>query len=146
MSDLCFDFFSDDMNLDLVVKNGEIQTDKSLKSAVLVSLFTDARCEKTELPKGEFSQRGYFGDAIFKEETGSKLWFLNRSKYTNDTLIKAKEYAKSSLDWIVSDGLAKDIKVDSFFNEQKKLILNISILKNNDEFESITINNLWSNL
>lgn len=146
MSDLLFDFFNDDMELDLVVKNSEIQVDESLKSAVLISLFTDARCEKTELPEGELSQRGYFGDAIFGEQTGSKLWLINRSKYSNDTLIKAKEYAKSSLDWLVTDGLAKDVQVEAYFNEQKKMILNVSLFKNNDEIESITVNNLWGNL
>ena len=146
MSDLCFDFFSDEMGLDLVLKNSEIQPDESLKSAVLVSLFTDIRCEKTELPKGEFSQRGYFGDAIFNELTGSKLWLLDRAKYSNDTLIKAKEYAKSALTWLVTDGIAKDVQVEAYFNEQKKMILNVSIYKNNDEFESVTINNLWSTL
>ena len=134
------------MSLDLVVKNGEIQADESLKPAVLISLFTDARCEKTELPAGEISQMGYFGDAIFEEQTGSKLWLLNRAKYNNDTLIKAKEYAKSALTWLVTDGIAKDVQVEAYFNEQKKMILNVSIYKNNDEFESVTINNLWSTL
>lgn len=146
MTDLLFDFNSDDISLDLVVKNGEIQADESLKSAVLISLFTDARCEKTELPSGEISQRGYFGDAIFGEKTGSKLWLLNRAKYNNDTLIKAKEYAQNALAWLVVDGLAKEVQVDAFFNEQKEMILNVSIFKNNNDLESITINNLWSDL
>ena len=95
---------------------------------------------------GEKSQRGYFGDSILNEQTGSKLWLLDRSKFTNDTLIKAKEYAKSSLDWLVTDKLAKEIHVEAYFNEQNKMILNVSIFKNNNEIESITINNLWNNL
>jgi phage gp46-like protein len=145
MSNLCFDFFEENMGLDLIVKNSEIQTDESLKSAVLVSLFTDARCEKTEIPNGETSLRGYFGDAIFNESTGSKLWLLNRAKYSNDTLLKAKEYAKSALDWLVTDGFAKEIKVETSFNKQNKMLLNVKIVKNNDEVESIAIHNLWSN-
>ncbi len=146
MTDLLFDFNTDDMSLDLVVKNGEIQADESLKPTVLISLFTDARCEKTEIPTGETSQRGYFGDAIFGEDTGSKLWLLNRAKYNTDTLIKAKEYAQAALAWLITDGLAKEVQVDAYFNEQKKMILNASIFKNNNDLESITINNLWSDL
>ena len=140
MTDLLFDFFSEDMNLDLAVNNGEIQVDESLLSSVLVSLFTDARCEKTELPAGETSQRGYFGDAILKTNTGSKLWLLNRAKYNNETLIKTNEYAKSALAWFVTDGLAKDVKVETYFNEQKKMALNISIFKNNNDVESFKLN------
>ena len=134
------------MNLDLVVKNSEIQTDESLKSAVLVSLFTDVKCEKTELPKGELSQGGYFGDAIFGEKTGSKLWLLKRPKYTNETLIKAKEYAQNALAWLVTDKLAQEVDVETAFNDKKSMSLKVSILKNNNEIESIHINNLWSHL
>lgn len=146
MKDCCFDFFMDGMNLDLVVNNSEIQSDESLKQAVLVSLFTDARCEKSELPLGESSLRGFWGDGMFGEKTGSKLWLLNRSKYTNDTLIKAKEYAKSALDWMISDGLAKDIQIEASFNKNKNMILNISIFKNNEEIESMTVRHLWGDL
>ncbi|MES2615429.1 MAG: phage GP46 family protein [Bdellovibrionota bacterium] len=146
MSDLLFDFFENDMALDLVVNNSEVQVDESLKSAVLVSLFTDVRCEKTELPSGETLQRGYFGDGIFGEKTGSKLWLLERAKYTNDVLIKAKEYAQNALNWLVTDGLAKEVGVQTYFNEKKKMILNITLFKNNDAVESITINNLWSSV
>lgn len=146
MSDLMFDFFNDDMNLDLVVKSGEIQKDDSLKSAVLISLFTDARCEKNELPAGENSLRGFWGDAIFGESTGSKLWLLNRPKFTNSTLIQAKQYAEDALKWLISDGLAQNIIVDAIYNNKKQMLLNISIFKINNEIESIIIDNLWSHL
>ena len=140
MTDLLFDFFIEDMNLDLVVKNGEIQGDESLLPAVLVSLFTDARCEKTELPKAETSQRGYFGDAVSSAVTGSKLWLLNRTKYNNETLIKAKEYAQDALAWLVTDGLAKDVQVETYFKEQKRMALNVSIFKNNNDVETFKLN------
>lgn len=146
MSDFMLDFFNDEMCFDLVVKNGEIQKDDSLKTAVLISLFTDARCEKNELPPGETSLRGFWGDCLFNENTGSKLWLLNRTKESNQTLIKVKEYAQDALKWLITDGLAKDVGVNAFYDNKKNLVLNISIYKNDDSIEPITIDNLWSYL
>ena len=68
MRDLLFDFFGDENQLDIVLNNSEIQTDESLKIPVFISLFTDARCEENEVPKGQYSRRGFWGDAIFGEK------------------------------------------------------------------------------
>lgn len=145
MSDLLFDFFDDDNELDLVVNNSEIQTDESLRIPVLISLFTDARCEKSELPISENSQRGFWGDAILGEKTGSKLWLLNRAKYNRETLIKYKEYSQQALQWMITDGLAKEINVTAEYQKNENLILNIQIKKPSGAIESITINDLWKN-
>lgn len=143
MSDLLFDFFDDEYQLDLVLNNSEIQTDESLRMPVLVSLFTDARCEKNEIPKGQTSQKGFWGDAILGEKTGSKLWLLDKSKLNNETLIKYKEYAQDALKWMITDGIAKEIKITSEYNLKNELILLIQIKKPSGEIESITINDLW---
>ncbi len=143
MSDLLFDFFADEYHLDLVLNNSEIQIDESLRMPVLISLFTDARCEKNEIPKGQTSQKGFWGDSILGEKTGSKLWLLDKSKLNNETLIKYKEYAQDVLKWMITDGIAKEIKVTSEYNLKNELILLIQIKKPSGEIESITINDLW---
>ncbi len=146
MSDLLFCYLHEDGVFDLAVENSEIQKDESLKTAVLISLFSDARCEKIELPAGEKSQRGFWGDCILGEKTGSKLWLLERAKHTNETLLRAKEYAKKALEWMISDGLAKEISVETSFNFQRKMIINILIFKNNGVVESLDVSNLWNSL
>lgn len=146
MNDFLFDFFKEDMSLDMVVENSEIQTDESLRSSVLVSLFTDARCEDSEIPIGSKSRGGFWGDAIFKETTGSKLWLLNRSKYVKDTLIKSKEYIEQSLFWMIQDGIAKEIIVETDFNQNKYMEINIFITKNSGEKIKFNFSDAWSYL
>lgn len=143
MRDLLFDFFGDENQLDIVLNNSEIQTDESLKIPVFISLFTDARCEENEVPKGQYSRRGFWGDAIFGEKTGSKLWLLERAKYNNETLIKLKEYAKNSLQWMITDGLAKEIDITTDFNKNNIINLLIKIKKPSGNVENIYIDNLW---
>ena len=92
---------------------GEIRTDGAdlaqgdpLETAILVSLFTDARAEIDELPPGIRGQRGWWGSTLEPEpdNIGSKLWLLDRSKQTNDVPVRAEEYARAALGWIVTDG------------------------------------------
>ena len=146
MSDVLFDFFAEDMSLDIVVKNGEIQKDESLKSAILISLFTDARCEITELPTGESERSGFWGDAVFGDKIGSKLWLLKRAKYSNDTLIQAKQYAQDALKWLITDGLVKDIQVEVSYDQKKGMDLKITIINKNNETNLIHLGNIMGNV
>ncbi len=145
MKDLLFNFSQELNQIDLAINNSEILTDESLKTCVLISIFTDARCDKSELPKEQISQKGFWGDAIFGGSTGSKLWLLNRSKLNNDTIIKAKEYAHEALRWLVIDGLAKELKTDAEIDSYGNLNLFINIIKPSGQAENISINNLWEN-
>jgi len=137
MSDILFDFLNEELEIDMVVRDSEIQKDESLRSSVLVSLFTDSRCDAEEVPTGESSRRGFWGDAVFDENTGSKLWLLNRAKRTNDILIKYKEYCEESLQWMQDDGLCNNISVNCVFNGKNKnhVVLNIKIDEKNLIFE-----------
>ncbi|MGH1429749.1 MAG: phage GP46 family protein [Neptuniibacter sp.] len=83
-----------------------------LQNAVVISLFTDARCEPDELPQGETDQRGYYGDFELQEgeSLGSKLWTLKREKVTQNTINRARTYATEALEWLLEDHL-QNIKV-----------------------------------
>ena len=129
MTDLCFDD-----NLDLVINDGIPSTSDSLKTAIYISLFTDSRCLESEIPILQYSPRGYWGDAIFDENTGSKLWLLERAKFNKDTLIKTKEYAMQSLKWVIDDGFAMEIEINTFYDQNNSLNIDIII----DKYEKIT--------
>lgn len=147
MSDFCFENnFNPDFNYDLSLENGEFKTDDSLKTAILISLFTDVKSELSELSQIQTSQKGYWGDVFFEENTGSKIWLLEGSKATNETLNRAKEYALESLAWLIEDGIAEDIIVNTSYDSHKKLCLDIEILKNKNAIEKISIDNVWSYL
>lgn len=101
---------------DIVVEGGAVTTDDGLRTAIAISLFSDARAgDDDDLPEPGADRRGWWGDAYPAEtddlsELGSKLWLLARSKATTDTLRKAQNYAHAALQWIVRDGIARSIE------------------------------------
>ena len=82
----------------------------ALRSAVIISLFTDKRAGVDDaLPDLAGSRRGWWGDQIFPDlngdQIGSHLWLLERSKTTSDVLIQAKHYIREALQWMIDDGV-----------------------------------------
>jgi phage gp46-like protein len=76
-----------------------------LRSAVIMSLFTDARATADEEP--EITQRrGYWGDIDLEgdDSLGSKLWLHRRSKLTGNVANTVRDEAQTALDWLVEDG------------------------------------------
>lgn len=88
----------------------DLAADEGLRTAVLVSLFTDRRAEADdELPDGSTDRRGSWDDP----ERGSRLWLLGREKQTQRTLERAREYAEEALAWLVEDGIARAVTVSA---------------------------------
>lgn len=83
-----------------------------LRSAVIMSLFTDGRAtEDEELEITE--RRGYWGDIDLDgdESLGSKLWLHRRSKLTNDVANQVQDEAQTALDWLVEDSHVSELAV-----------------------------------
>ena len=53
---------------DLTITDDDLSLEKTLKTAVMISLFTDQRVTENELPYGETSRRGWFGDCLFHDD------------------------------------------------------------------------------
>lgn len=113
MSLLTLSYNSDSQRIDLQSKRSSFLN--WLENAVTVSLFTDARCERDELPQGETDQRGYWGDIDLpeSESLGSKLWTLKREKVIPQTINRARDYADESLKWLVKDDHLQAVKVEA---------------------------------
>lgn len=86
--------------------------DEGLRTAVILSLFTDRRAEPgDELPDGT-TRGGYWGDAYPArpgDRWGSRLWLLQRSTITRDVLRRAETYAREAFDWAIEDGVASRV-------------------------------------
>lgn len=89
--------------------------DATLRTAILVSLFTDRRAEADdELPEDDGDRRGWIGDALSdNDRIGSRLWLLKRRKQTEQTRIEAEEYCREALAWLVEDGIASSVEVSA---------------------------------
>lgn len=95
--------------------SGGFVSDEGLGTAAFISLFSDARASADDgLPPAE--RRGWVGDALAEVEgdrMGSRLWLLKREKQTEETRVRAEEYAQEALAWMVEDGLLSSIEVEA---------------------------------
>jgi phage gp46-like protein len=107
------------MEADLLVSGDDLDIERGLQSAVYISLFTDARASDGDaLPDSNSTdKRGFWGDLVSPivqgDQTGSLLWLLERSKTEPNVLIQAKRYAEECLQWMIEDGVATDIEVET---------------------------------
>lgn len=129
---------------DLNVVDNDLEEDKGLETAVSISLFTDKRVTEEELPELETDQRGWWGDMfpqIDLDKIGSRLWTIDREKTTVETLRRSEELCKEALNWMLEDGLASAIKVQSEYNDTKQLNISVEISRPDRESERYSV--LW---
>ena len=99
---------------DWVLADGDLQTGQDLETACLVSLFTDRLATPDFTPAdGSTDRRGWWGDIYQPAPIGSNLWQLDRAKKTRDTLGLAKTYCEDALQWLIDDGVAASVAVDT---------------------------------
>lgn len=96
----------------------DLESDEGLETAVIISLFSDRRAKEDDvLPDpNSTDRRGWWGDLVSdieNDQIGSRLWLLNREKTLESVLVKAKEYAQEGLQWLVSDGVAAKVSVET---------------------------------
>lgn len=118
--------------------NGYIIED-GIETAVIVSLLTDRRAQPDDaLPAGTSSQallpddrKGWCGDALEEvtdHRIGSRLWLLIREKQTEETRLRAIDYSREALHWLVADRHATDINIDASWSTMGRLNLSIVII------------------
>jgi phage gp46-like protein len=99
---------------DWVLAAGDLQTGHDLQTACLVSLFTDRLATPDfKLNDGTTDRRGWWADIYWDVPVGSHLWQLDRALKTRDTLALARRYCQDALRWLVTDGAAKSVEVDT---------------------------------
>lgn len=122
----------DDGLIDVVLGEKDLEVEDGLETAVLLSLFIDARVTEEELPPGEESRRGWFGDLFnddIEDRIGSKLWLFERSKLTDEAIEQIRETAEAALQWMITDGLADRVTVTTEVLGAWTLGLEITILR-----------------
>lgn len=118
-----------DFGADIIISGGDLFPDNGLATAVLVSLFTDARAPQiSELPQGETSLRGWWGD-LAQRTTGSLLWLIQREKTLPEVALRAQEYCENALAWMIEQAVAESVTVQAVLVRPFGLQLNISITR-----------------
>jgi len=136
---------------DWTLANGDLQTGQDLETACLVSLFTDRLATPDFVPTdGSSDRRGWWADPYNDQPLGSNLWQLERAKKTRDTLGLARRYAEQALTWLVDDGVAKQIAVNtSWLGDpagSTALGIGIAILKPDGSVTRFTFGWAWQGL
>lgn len=115
MADIATIYNNEALRGDLMLDGGLLAMDEGLESAVLISLFTDRRATDAELVHlGGTDARGWWADLTLPDDgdqVGSGLWTLHREKMTTEVMRRAEAYAKKSLAWLITDGVATDVQV-----------------------------------
>lgn len=107
---------SGDADLSRIDLDVDLATDEGLMTAVMLSLFLDRRAEPDDKPPSGDARdrRGWWADqfaAVPGDRYGSRLWLLDRAKRTNETALRAKEFIREALAWMIDDRVAAGIDV-----------------------------------
>lgn len=122
---------------DLALESGDLKRDDGLRTAVLLSLFTDRRASDDQ--GGAADRRGWWADDS-DDRFGSHLWLLGRAKITDETLNQAREYVFGALEWLLADGIAETVNVEAERNGAESIALGIEIVRGSAELWP----DLWS--
>lgn len=131
---------------DMVLAGRDLEGDDTLYTAVLISLFTDARAGSGDelppelLPRDGSAQdlRGWWGDALQADDAdggrspgslGSKLWLLRREKQMPQVAARARRYAREALAWLVREGMASAVDVQASMAVPGRLDLAVAVTR-----------------
>ncbi len=135
MTDIALAFSGTDLRADWLLGPRGLVAEAGLRSAVAVSLFSDALARTDDvIPDGTDDRRGWWGDLPREgqppDPLGSRLWLLVREKRTEKTRRRAEDYAKEALAWMVKDGVAAEVAVSASWGgargDQLRLVVTVS--------------------
>ncbi|MDR6350827.1 phage GP46 family protein [Pantoea sp. SORGH_AS_0659] len=117
-----------------------------LTRAVVISLFTWRKAGKDDVPE---EVNGWWGDTfptVQNDRIGSRLYLLKRSKLTNQTPLKAREYIAEALQWLTADGVAARVDVTAQRLGINSMSASTVIRKQDGTTLTLSFDDLWSEL
>lgn len=140
-------FSHETLNGDWVLSGPDLAAEDGLRTAILISLFTDARARPDDPIDAAEDPRGWWGDVALdgaaQDETGSRLWLLEREKSTEQTRARAELYIREALAWMIEDGVAAAIDIASEWQGPVKQALAVVIRIRRPGGESQRFDALW---
>lgn len=113
---------------DVKVVGTTLFRDPGFETAVLISLFSDARASSDDpLPDNNDTRRGWWGSAVTGTEVGSKLWLFDRSNINNAMMAQQAQYIEQALAWMITDGIASKITATATRSDTRTTQINYSV-------------------
>lgn len=145
--DVLLDFDGTLLAGDIRQIGADLEADDGLKTAVVISIFTDARAlNDDELPEGQTDRRGWWGDMLADvdaDKIGSRRWLYFREKQTPETARKIREADEEALAWLVDDGIAQRVTVETEWIARGVLGERILVTKPDGDVVDFKFNHLW---
>lgn len=132
MTDLALRWDNVAFGADLALEGASLASDDGLKTAIIISLFTDARARDDDPLPAPGDRRGWWGDAqptIANDRIGSRLWLLNREKRLPSVVARASDYAREALAWLITDGVAATVDVEAEAIGEHTLAIGVAITR-----------------
>jgi phage gp46-like protein len=113
---------------DFQMAGSGLELGHDLETAVLISLFTDARADPDDLmPDSQRADpRGWWADDI-----GSKLWQIFWRQVNQDTVNWARGECTRALQWLLDDGVAASVDVAARIAGKGRIGVSITITEPN---------------
>lgn len=118
MADIKITWDPDKCRGDWSVVDGDLETGDDLETSILVALFTDRVLSEDDAPlDGSNDRRGWWADTYNKSPIGSRLWTLYRYNIASisELLQKAKDICNEALAYLVDDGVASSVGVQTSY-------------------------------
>jgi phage gp46-like protein len=132
----------------ILMVNGQQQSvstpTDNLTRSVIISLFSWRRAD----PDDDSEQpMGWWGDSyptIQNDRIGSRLYLLQRTTLTNNTVELARGYLEQALAWLKDDGVVSRITINVQRRGTDILTAEITLYRNDGSSQLITFDDLWS--
>ncbi len=129
MMDIAIQYDPATNSFDIALDGADVATDDTLKTAIMICLFTDRRAEDDdEIPDGTDNRRGWWDDPTL----GSRLWLLSRAKAVPETLTDARKYAIEALQRLIDEGVITTVDVTAEW--VRPHVLGLIVLADEQEF------------
>jgi len=132
---------------DWVLTPPDLATGRDLATSVVLSLFTDRLALPGDrLPDpGDGDRRGWWADFNAAEgPLGSRLWLISREKETNETRLRAEDYCREALQWMIDDQVANEIEIVAEWPRQAPGRLDVSVVIMRDRSELLRRRFSWA--
>lgn len=96
MPDITIRFNAQLLSGDFILTPTDLLTGDDLKTSIIVSPFTEL---------------DWWANTFEPDAWGSRVLTLRRAKHTNDTLLRARDYCRTALRWLIDDRVAQSVDV-----------------------------------
>lgn len=122
----------------------DFESVEGFETAIGTSIFTNARESEGNVPEA-FRRDGWAGNLLTLKdnfELGSTLWALV-SRMVQDTFDRASDTTRICLQWMLDDGIADTIEVETTRVNERQARIQIDLFKNTNLVGRYTT--LWTN-